>query len=36
MRWSTFAGRWMLLAAVNRLSQNTSIANATDLARSAR
>jgi len=36
LRWSTFAGRWMLLAAVNRLSQNPSIANATDLAGPAR
>jgi hypothetical protein len=36
VRWSTFTGRWMLLAAVNRLAQNTTIANATDLARPAR
>jgi hypothetical protein len=28
MRWTTFAGRWMLLFAVNRLAGNTSIGNA--------
>jgi hypothetical protein len=28
LRWTTFAGRWMLLFAVNRLAGNTSIGNA--------
>jgi hypothetical protein len=28
MRWTTFAGRWMLLFAVNRLAANTAIGNA--------
>jgi hypothetical protein len=28
LRWTTFAGRWMLLFAVNRLSGNTAIGNA--------
>jgi hypothetical protein len=28
MRWTTFAGRWMLLFAVNRLTANTKIGNA--------
>jgi hypothetical protein len=28
MRWTSFAGRWMLLFAVNRLAGNTTIANA--------
>jgi hypothetical protein len=35
MQWPSYAGRWMLLFAVNRLAENTSIANATDLARGA-
>jgi hypothetical protein len=33
LRWPAFAGRWMLLFAVNRLAQNTAIGNATDLTR---
>src|SRR5579872_4362533 len=28
MRWMSFAGRWMLLCAVNRLASNTTIGNA--------
>jgi hypothetical protein len=28
LRWTTFAGRWMLLFAVNRLAGNTAIGNA--------
>ena len=28
LRWTTFAGRWMLLFAVNRLAANTAIGNA--------
>jgi hypothetical protein len=35
LRWASFAGRWMLLFAVNRLAQNTTIGNATDLSRTA-
>jgi hypothetical protein len=31
MRWTTFAGRWMLLFAVNRLAGNTAIGNAVPL-----
>lgn len=31
MRWTTFAGRWMLLFAVNRLAGNTAIGNAVQL-----
>lgn len=31
IRWLSYGGRWMLLFAVNRLAQNTAIANATDL-----
>jgi hypothetical protein len=31
LRWTTFAGRWMLLFAVNRLSGNTAIGNAVTL-----
>jgi hypothetical protein len=31
LRWTTFAGRWMLLFAVNRLAGNSSIANAVAL-----
>ena len=31
LRWTTFAGRWMLLFAVNRLAGNTSIGNAVTL-----
>jgi hypothetical protein len=31
MRWTTFAGRWMLLFAVNRLAGNAAIGNAVPL-----
>jgi hypothetical protein len=31
LRWTTFAGRWMLLFAVNRLAGNTAIGNAVTL-----
>ena len=31
-RWTTFAGRWMLLFAVNKLAWNTSVANAVTVA----
>jgi len=31
MRWTSFAGRWMLLFAVNRLAGNTAIGNAVAL-----
>ena len=31
MRWTSFAGRWMLLFAVNRLAGNSAIANAVAL-----
>jgi len=33
LRWTTFAGRWMLLFAVNRLAGNTTIGNAVTLPR---
>jgi hypothetical protein len=33
LRWTTFAGRWMLLFAVNRLAGNSSIGNAVPLPR---
>jgi hypothetical protein len=33
MRWTTFAGRWMLLFATNRLTGNTSIGNAVTIDR---
>ena len=31
LRWTSFAGRWMLLFAVNRVAANTAIGNAVDL-----
>ena len=33
LRWTTFAGRWMLLFAVNRLAGNSAIGNAVTLPR---
>jgi hypothetical protein len=33
MRWTTFAGRWMLLFAVNRLAGHTAVGNAVTLPR---
>jgi hypothetical protein len=34
LNWPSYAGRWMLLFAVNRLAGNTAIGNAMDLDKS--
>ena len=34
LRWHEYRGRWVRLFAVNRLADNTAIANAVDLERS--
>jgi hypothetical protein len=34
LNWPSYAGRWMLLFAVNRLAGNTAIGNARDLDKS--